>query len=111
METAVTIKLANGIRLGGMLVATIYATTGICFLEIPLLRLPPQTRTDKSENPLEIHKSVGIQGTTAKRDKKELRSFLSLLICPALSGYPEYKGKRGAEMPSASPQSFSPGLS
>jgi hypothetical protein len=25
---------------------------------------------------------------TAKRDKKELRSFLSLLICPALSGYP-----------------------
>jgi hypothetical protein len=26
--------------------------------------------------------------STAKRDKKELSSFLSLLICPALSGYP-----------------------
>jgi hypothetical protein len=28
------------------------------------------------------------QATTAKRDKKERSSFLPLLICPALSGYP-----------------------
>jgi hypothetical protein len=29
-----------------------------------------------------------LAATTAKRDKKERSSFLSLLICPALSGYP-----------------------
>jgi nitrate reductase NapE component len=32
-----------------------------------------------------------IEATTPKRDKKELRSFLSLLICPALSAYPILK--------------------
>jgi hypothetical protein len=33
------------------------------------------------------------EATTAKRDKKERSSFLSLLICPALSGHPDLKGK------------------
>jgi hypothetical protein len=31
---------------------------------------------------------------TAKRDKKERSSFLSLLICPALSGYPYRRNSR-----------------
>jgi hypothetical protein len=33
--------------------------------------------------------------TTAKRDKKERSSFLYLLICPALSGYPPMLYKSG----------------
>jgi hypothetical protein len=35
-----------------------------------------------------------LSATTAKRDKKERSFFLSLLICPALSGYPDYRAKR-----------------